>query len=122
MSTSNTANSPQKADWVIVVSGILLGASPWIVQYSSAEGATWNAVATGTAIAVLGLFLFANFSEWQEWFGGLLGVWAVVAPWIAGFGGSTEATAAHVILGAAVAATTARRVMQIHRGGTVSTA
>jgi hypothetical protein len=39
---------------------------------------------------------------WEEWLNLIVGLWALVSPWVLGFQGTTAMTV-HVIIGAAVA-------------------
>ena len=46
---------------------------------------------------------FPRLAQWEEWANLILGVWAVLAPWLLGFAGVAYATYAHVIIGLVVA-------------------
>jgi hypothetical protein len=63
----------------------------------------WNAWIVGAAIALVALGALVAFTQWEEWANLILGVWAVLAPWLLGFGGVAYATYAHVIIGLVVA-------------------
>ena len=43
-----------------------------------------------------------DFAVWEEWLNLIVGLWALVSPWVLGFQGTTAMTV-HVLIGAAVA-------------------
>jgi hypothetical protein len=56
---SSAAQAPAVPDlieeWVGLVAGILLAASPWLLGYNDEPALTWNAVAVGALVAALAL-------------------------------------------------------------------
>jgi hypothetical protein len=84
-----------------LVLGAVLFLSPWIFGFDSTI-ATQNAFISGLAIAVLAIAALAAFAVWEEWLNLIVGLWALVSPWVLGFQG-TRAMTVHVIIGAAVA-------------------
>jgi hypothetical protein len=87
------------------VANLILGAvlflSPWIFGFDTGI-ASQNAYISGIAIAVLAIAALAAFAVWEEWLNLVVGLWALVSPWVLGFQG-TRAMTVHVIIGAAVA-------------------
>jgi hypothetical protein len=87
------------------VANLILGAvlflSPWIFGFDAGI-ASQNAYISGLAIAVLAIAALAAFAVWEEWLNLVVGLWALVSPWVFGFQG-TRAMTVHVIIGAAVA-------------------
>ena len=61
-----------------------------------------NAYITGIAIAILAIAALARFAVWEELLNLIVGLWALVSPWVLGFRGTT-AMMVHVVIGAAVA-------------------
>jgi short subunit fatty acids transporter len=61
-----------------------------------------NANITGLVIAIIAIAALAAFAVWEEWLNLIVGLWALVSPWVLGFQGST-AMAVHVVIGLAVA-------------------
>ncbi|HWL21391.1 MAG TPA: SPW repeat protein [Bradyrhizobium sp.] len=84
----------------LVLGGILF-VSPWIFGFSQGA-ASQNANITGIVIAVLAIAAIAAFAVWEEWLNLIVGLWALVSPWVLGFQGTTAMTV-HVIVGIAVA-------------------
>lgn len=84
-----------------LILGAVLCVSPWVFGFS-AGAVTENASVTGLAIAVLAIAALAAFAVWEEWLNLIMGLWAVVSPWVVGFQG-TSAMTVHVLIGVAVA-------------------
>jgi SPW repeat-containing protein len=87
------------------VANLVLGAvllfSPWIFGFGAGTVST-NAYITGLVIAALAIAALAAFAVWEEWLNLVVGLWALVSPWVLGFQG-TKAMTVHVVIGAAVA-------------------
>jgi hypothetical protein len=98
-----------------LILGALLFLSPWMFGFNAGTVST-NAYITGIAIAILAIAALAAFAVWEEWLNLIVGLWALVSPWVLGFQGTTAmkspwvlgfqgttAMTVHVIIGAAVA-------------------
>jgi SPW repeat len=87
------------------VANLVLGAvllfSPWIFGFDAGKVSA-NANITGLVIAVLAIAALAAYAVWEEWLNLVVGLWALVSPWVLGFQGTTAMTV-HVVIGAAVA-------------------
>jgi hypothetical protein len=84
-----------------LVLGAILFFSPWLFAFASGVQ-TQNAYITGLAIVVLAIAALAAFAVWEEWLNLIVGLWAVVSPWVLGFQGTTAMTV-HVVIGILVA-------------------
>jgi SPW repeat len=84
-----------------LILGAVLFVSPWIFGFDAGK-ASQNANITGIAIAALAIAALAAFAVWEEWLNLVVGLWALVSPWVLGFQGTTAMTV-HVVIGAAVA-------------------
>jgi SPW repeat len=88
------------------VANLILGGflffSPWILGLETGR-ASENANVTGIIIVVLAVAALSAFAVWEEWLNLIVGLWALVSPWVLGFQGNTTATTVHVIVGIAVA-------------------
>lgn len=84
-----------------LVLGAVLLLSPWIFGFDAGMVSA-NANITGLVIAVLAVAALAAFAVWEEWLNLVVGLWALVSPWVLGFQGTTAMTV-HVVIGAAVA-------------------
>lgn len=89
-------------DWTNMVLGLLLAASPWLLRFTGLEAATLNAVIIGFLIFALSALALTLLDRWEAYINGLLGLWAVLSPWLIGFTGYDTALFAHIGLGAGV--------------------
>lgn len=101
--------------------GVCLALTPWVLGFTHETAAAWNAWIVGAAIAVIAIGAVVSFYQWEEWANLLLGIWAIIAPWIVGFSAVAAATYAHVIAGIIVAVLAATELW-LTRGGKTSTA
>jgi hypothetical protein len=84
-----------------LVLGAILFFSPWLFAFQ-AGAQSQNAIITGLIIAVLSIAALAAFAVWEEWLNLIIGLWAMVSPWVLGFQGTTAMTV-HVVIGILVA-------------------
>lgn len=87
---------------VNLVLGLWLLVSPWVLKYQSEKTLMWSAVIFGTLIAVIAAGALFRVAMWQEWGNVVLGICALIAPWMSE-NASTAATSSAVITGGAVA-------------------
>jgi hypothetical protein len=102
MWTNETWTNAKFCDVANLVLGAILFVSPWIFGFEAGT-ASENAVIVGIVIAVLAIAALAAFAVWEEWLNLVVGLWAVISPWVLGFQGTTAMTV-HVVIGIAVAA------------------
>ncbi|SRR5581483_2445648 len=98
-----------------VVLGVCLALAPWALNFTADATAAWNAWITGTAITLVALGALVAFTQWEEWINLALGVWAVIAPWVAAFSENAAARGVHLAVGIAVAVLAAARLWFVHR-------
>src|SRR5712671_493140 len=84
-----------------LILGAILFVSPWIFKFYAGK-VSENAYIAGIVIAILAIAALAAFAVWEEWLNLIVGLWALVSPWVLGFQGTTAMTV-HVVIGAAVA-------------------
>jgi hypothetical protein len=89
-------------DWSNMVLGLLLAVSPWLLRFTGLEGATLNAVIIGGLICALSALALTLLDRWEVYISGLLGVWAMLSPWLLGFTAYDGAMLAHIGLGGLV--------------------
>lgn len=91
---------PGLQDWSDMIIGFILFISPWALNFSDLDAASWNAWICGLIIAIAAAYsLFVALKEWEHWNGVAIGAWLMAAPWVLGFGSITSATAVHIVLG-----------------------
>ena len=76
--------------------GLAFVAAPWLVGFAGVTFALWNAVLIGAVIAVLGIAVMLRDIPYHGYGYLALGLWAMAAPWILGFGALTAALYAHL--------------------------
>jgi SPW repeat-containing protein len=74
-------------DGLAILSGLYLALSPWILGFTRFTGTgdlRVNNLITGLAVAVLAMGLASAFGRTHgtAWILPLLGVWAIIAPWV----------------------------------------
>src|SRR6185312_1502291 len=85
-----------------LILGVILFFSPWIFKFDAGRPSE-NAYIAGIIIAVLAIAALSAFAVWEEWLNLIVGLWALISPWVLGFQGSTTPRTVHVIVGALVA-------------------
>ena len=101
-------------DIVNLVLGAVLFLAPWLFGFADQTAAAWNAWITGAAIVVLAAAAIFAFAEWEEWLDLVVGLWALVSPWVLGFAGIAPAMWSHVAIGLLVAALSAGAGWYLH--------
>lgn len=89
-------------DQVILLLGLWLFISPWVLGYASGAPISLNASATGALIALMAAFDLFKTYAWAVVVSLLAGVWAVASPWVPALADSGALMASNVIAGAAV--------------------
>jgi hydrogenase-4 membrane subunit HyfE len=91
---------------LILLSGLYLAISPWVVGFQSLTPLVSSNVATGVVLVALACGLTAAYERWHgvAWVIPILGAWAFVAPWVIRGGvNTTPAVASNVTVGAVTA-------------------
>ncbi|MBX4897240.1 SPW repeat protein [Rhizobium bangladeshense] len=114
MLKSLSSNNRTAFDIVNIVAGLGLFISPWLFGFAAEASAAWNAWIVGAAITVIAVAALYAFYEAEEWCNLVLGIWAVIAPWILGFSAVIAAMWAHVIVGLIVAVLAAGSIWFSH--------
>ncbi len=102
-------------DIVNLVLGAILFLGPWLFGFADQQQAAWNAWITGAVMVALAAAAIFAFAEWEEWVNLVVGLWALVAPWVLGFAGHASATWSHVVVGLVVAALSAAGGWYFHQ-------
>ncbi len=91
-------------DVVKVIAGLGLFLAPWYLGFSAEAHAAWSAWIIGAAMILVALAALFAFNRVEEWVNGVLGILAVISPWVLGFSTMTPATTVHVVAGLIVLA------------------
>lgn len=91
--------------WMTGILGLFLMFSPYIFNYANDPSATWVSLGSGFVVLVVSIWEGAEKKEtrWEYWVAAIVGVFAILAPFIFGFGSITVATWTTVIVGAIIA-------------------
>jgi len=91
--------------WVTGILGLAFALAPFVLGYSNNAAALWTSILIGAATIVVSWIegAQADREQWEYWTAAVLGVIAVVAPFIFGFGAEVVATWTSVILGGLIA-------------------
>ena len=72
-------------DWINLVCGVLLFASPWALRLTGDAMAARTAWVGGVIIFLMGLVALMQFAEWEEWIALIVGALVIISPWALGF-------------------------------------
>jgi hypothetical protein len=105
MRYDRAAESPitQITHGLIVLAGVYLAISPWVVGFSGQATITVNNLLTGIAVAVLATGLASAFGRTHglAFVVPLVGVWTIITPWVvSGNVDTTNVIVNNVIIGA----------------------
>jgi hypothetical protein len=97
--------------WVTGILGLILAVAPYMFGYSTNPAALWTSVLVGGATIVVSIIegAQADRQPWEYWAAVILGIIAVVAPFVLGFR-AASATWSSVILGVLIAFFAASRL------------
>lgn len=86
---------------VNVLAGVWLMLAPWILGYSEVTAAVANDIIIGLAVFVLALVREGKPLEYEglSWTNFVLGLWLLVAPFVAGYGDVGAAVGNDITLG-----------------------
>ncbi len=92
--------------WLVAVAGLWEVLAPFILGYSAATVAMWNAIIVGVVLIILGIWAAVNevvsLDRTLNWISAVLGVWLVVSPFILGYSAMVAAMWNNIIVGAVV--------------------
>ena len=90
--------------WITGILGLALAAAPFVLNYSDNAAALWTSlVVGGTTIVASGIeWLKAGREQWEYWAVVILGLVAVMGPFVFGFGSHATAMWTSVIVGALI--------------------
>lgn len=95
----------QSADGLVFLSGMYLAMSPWVIGFTGHSSMTASNLFAGIAIALLGIGFATVYGHMHgiAWVAPLIGVWAIVSPWVVDGGTpANSAIVSNVIVGAVI--------------------
>lgn len=97
-----TSEVPSKGlEWTNLILGAGLACAAFM--FAGAPVAAWNAGIVGTLMVCCSAMALYRYGAWAEWSNLALGCWAVVAPFLLGFGSMPMPMWTHVLIGLCVA-------------------
>ena len=92
-------------DWVNIILGVWLVASPWVLaEAAGGRAAAWASWSAGIAVVVLALAAMHRPTVRRDVMGIVIGTWLIASPWVLGFAAESAASTNSVIMGALVTA------------------
>ena len=88
-------------EWTNLILGACLACAAFM--FAGLPLAVWNAGIVGALIVCCSAVALYRYGAWTEWSNLTLGCWAVVAPFLLGFGSAQGPMWTHVVLGLCVA-------------------
>lgn len=90
--------------WITGILGLILALAPFLFGYSGDSAALWTSVLVGGATIIVSLIegARADKEQWEYWAAGILGLIAIIAPFIFGFGTNTSAMWTSLVIGALI--------------------
>ena len=87
--------------WTTGFLGFVLMIAPFMLGYEGNPVALWSSILVGLATVVLSWMEGAQHDTqtWEYWTVGSLGIVAIVAPFVMGFGSLTEALVTSIVVG-----------------------
>ena len=87
--------------WITGILGLAFALAPFLFGYSNNSAALWTSLLVGGATAVVSWFegVQQGREAWEYWTAVTLGVIAIIAPFMFGFGGHMTAMWTSVITG-----------------------
>ncbi|RUX01122.1 hypothetical protein EOA30_20630 [Mesorhizobium sp. M8A.F.Ca.ET.059.01.1.1] len=88
-------------EWTNLILGAGLACAA--IMFAGLPAAAWDAGVVGVLIACSSAVALYSYEDWAEWSNLTLGCWAVVAPFLLGFGSAQGPMWTHVVVGLCVA-------------------
>lgn len=87
--------------WVTALLGLISAAAPFVFSYSTNPYAYWTSLAVGAVLLVVsGLeWLAEDRDNWEYWVAGVVGLGAILAPFVFGFSAVTAALWTSIAVG-----------------------
>lgn len=87
--------------WFTGLLGILMAIAPWAFGFTDNTSALWTSIALGVFLFLLSVVEAYQKGQamWEYWLAGLVGLVAILAPFVLGFSTLTAAMWSMIILG-----------------------
>ncbi len=90
--------------WVVGLVGLLFVVAPYVLGYTANTNALWTSLVLGALAAIAAGYkaIVKDAANWEYWAAGIVGVAAIVAPFVLGFTALTVALWTSLVIGAAL--------------------
>lgn len=91
--------------WITGILGVFLMVAPFLFGYTDNTAAYWTSLASGVIVTIASIWegVEARKANWEYWVAALVGIFAVVAPFVFGFSEQASAMWTSVIVGVLIA-------------------
>lgn len=91
--------------WITGILGVVLMAAPFMFSFTDNVAALWTSLIVGSVVAVVSFIegTMRDKERWEYWTAVILGLAAIVAPFVFGFGNHATAMWTTVITGGLIA-------------------
>jgi hypothetical protein len=114
-----TSEVPNKAlEWANLVLGAGFACAAFM--FTELPVAAWNMGIVGALIACCSVVALYRYAAWTEWSNLALGCWAIVAPFLLGFGSAPAPTWTSIVVGVCVASIATLQLVAGRKAGTPS--
>jgi hypothetical protein len=105
----------QLAEGLVLLTGLYLAISPWVVGFDAMRSITVNNLITGIALSLMGAGLASAYGRMHglAWVAPIVGIWTIITPWVIRGGVATTATIANNVAVGAVAVVVGAAAMSI---------
>ncbi|QRM27711.1 SPW repeat protein [Microvirga sp. VF16] len=100
-------------EWTNLLLGIGLACAGFVL--AELPAAAWNAGIVGTLIGCCSAAALYRYGDWAEWSNLILGCWAVIAPFLLGFGSVQTPMWTHVLIGLCIVTIATMQLLASHR-------
>ena len=91
--------------WITGILGIILMAAPYMLGYTENATAYWTSVSIGGIVALASIWEGFEMKKenWEYWVAVICGIFAIIAPFLLGYGWLMEAMWTSVVVGLLIA-------------------
>ena len=100
------------AYWITGILGLLFILAPFVLGYSFNTAALWTSIAAGVLVLIMSALEALNHERetWEYWIAGIVGILAIISPFVLGFTNHAGAMWTSIVLGALIVITAGSKV------------
>ena len=105
-------------EWTNLVLGLALACTA--IMFAGLPIAAWNAGIVGALIVCCSAVALHRYGAWTEWSNLVWGCWAMIAPFLLGFGAAQAPMQLHIVIGLCVATIAVMQLLADRRARALS--